>query len=193
MSRLLRYGDYAVPATASWEAERPYLVERCPYVGCAAIGQPQRREGRPRFAEPHFCRQRRAMTQGLCDLCGRPLKRTDRKISLSGAWTETAAVAGGTRLLQVEPMLHQTCAVICLGQHPTLKGCPHLIRKLGEGRLTVRQVTRWRTQYVTLEPAVVAEKVPDYKGPRDAVAGYAFIELLKWQDHPVDWLRGTKA
>jgi hypothetical protein len=186
MMPLVTYGDIPVPQTVGWTNERPYSIGYCPFVRSIALQQPQGRGGRPDFRHPNFDRQRRTIVCGLCDLCGRELK-TATKVSLSMLQEQTRQFSGGTGLVQVEPLLHRDCAIICL------RHCPHLLRASADGRLSIRQVTKWRVQYNTLPPETIGEQVPHYAGPRDGVAGYAFIELLKWQNRPVDWLRGTKA
>lgn len=182
---LITYGSAPVPWTVSFSAEQPYFVDRCPYAKRAALRQPQCRGGKPDFKNPNFDRQRKTIILDLCDLCAKPLKAST-KVSLSmPAHNTLAARHGGTGILQVEPMMHRECALICLDR------CPHLIRAAADGRLQVRQVTRWRPQVAIMSPDIIAEKVPDYTGPRHGIVGYAKVELLQWIDRDADWLRAA--
>lgn len=177
--RLIHYGNSPVPWTVGFTGEQPYGVAYCPHAKQLALFQPQTRQGKPTFASPNFCRQRAAIINGLCDLCAKPLK-SGTKVSLSKVIQ--GHTSSGIGYLQVEPMLHRECATICM------KYCPHLLAMIEQGRLNVRQVTRWRPQLAMLPPITVAEHVPGYRGPRDAVAGYAKVQLLEWIDRDASWL-----
>lgn len=187
MPRQFSYGGTPVPYTVAWSGEEPCFVGICPHVGRQALRQAARPgEGKPSFGKPHYDRQREAIAVGLCDLCRRPLK-TRTKVSLSHArWRSNAFVdAGGTGILQVEPLLHRECAAICM------RFCPALRRDIAAGTLMVRQITRYRVQFAIMGPEYIVHYVPDYIAlPTDRIVGHAKVELLDWLDRDEGWLNG---
>lgn len=174
----LYYGGVPVPYAASWTAEEGTHVAPCRHAEgrpsiCQAVA---RGEGKPLFGKPHAQRQREVIAQGLCDLCAKPLKgRT--KISLSHARSRMNAAEAGD-VLQVEPLLHKECAATSM-QH-----CPSLRRDIREGRLMVRQVTRYRVQIAIMDPIYVETLT----GERRKACGHAKVQLLAWVDRDAAWL-----
>lgn len=183
---IARVGAVAVPYSASWTAEERPFVGMCPYARRMALRMPQARgEGKPLFGKPHYDRQREAIANGLCDLCGRPLK-TRTKISLSHARYQSHAAAGGSGILQVEPLLHRECAA------ESLKFCPSLNRDIASGTLMIRQVYAYRVQFAVMGPQYIQHYVPDYQPkPTDRIIGHAKVELMRWIDRDQAWLGGT--
>lgn len=176
----LRFGDTPVPWTVSWSAEEEgFYLGPCRFFGGRlAICQPEAPgQGRPLFGKPHSQRQRQAIAQGRCDLCGKPLKLAT-KVSLSHARPQPHG-AEGWAILQVEPLLHRHCAAECL------RFCPSLKRDLREGSLAVRQVTRWRAQCAIMSAAYGLEIAGDER----MALGHAKVELLAWIDRDEAWLR----
>jgi hypothetical protein len=178
MNAILTYGGVPVPWTASWTAEEAFHVARCPTAGgrvaiCQSVAQG---EGKPRFGKPHSQRQRKAIADGLCDLCGRTLKgRT--KVSLSHARPRYAAE--GWAILQVEPLLHKECAA------ESIEHCPSLKRDLRDGSLMVRQVARHRVQFAVMHATYTQE----IAGAPVTAIGHAKVELLSWTDRTEAWLQ----
>lgn len=188
MSPLIaRFGDTAVPWTVAWTGEESFHVGRCPFSRRPAICQAVAPgEGKPRFGKPHWQRQRQAIAEGRCDLCGKPLKLST-KVSLSHA-RPVGHGAQGLAILQVEPLLHRSCAAISM-QH-----CPALKRDIADGSLMVRQVNRWRAQFAILGPQFLPQYVPDHIAkPSDRIVGHAKVELLLWTGRDVSWLEGGSA
>jgi hypothetical protein len=179
----LQYGGVPVPYTVSWSSEEPFFVTRCRYAdGRAAICQAVAPgEGRPRFGKPHSQRQRQAIADGLCDLCGLSLKNRT-KVSLSHARAR-ANGAEGVAILQVEPLLHRECAAT------SMRHCPSLKRDIAAGSLMVRQVNRHCVQFAIMGPVYVGEYVPGYVArPTERIIGHAKVELLSWVDRDEAWL-----
>lgn len=179
---MLTFGNTPVPYTVSWTAEERTFVAVCPHVQLPAICQDAAPGiGQPRFGKPHFGRQREAIAQGLCDICGKSLKiRT--KVSLSHARVRTNA-ARGPAILQVEPLLHRECAA------ESLRYCPSLKKDIRNGTLRIRQVSRYRVQIAIADNVFVGEYVPGYVAqPSERIAGHAKVELLKWTDRDAAWL-----
>lgn len=176
------YGGVPVPYTVSWSAEEVFRVDRCQYAGGPAICQEVAPgQGKPQFGKPHSQRQREAISDNLCDLCGRTL-RNRTKVSLSHARPRMNA-AEGIAVLQVEPLLHRECAAV------SLRHCPSLKRDVAAGTVAIRQVTRHRAQIAIMSPEFVATYVPGYQAaPHEKVAGHAKVELQKWVDRDAGWL-----
>lgn len=175
-----RFGNTAVPFTVSWSAEERFFTAPCPMFGgnIAVCQDDAPGEGKPLFGKPHMQRQRRAIAQGLCDLCGRPL-RTSTKVSLSHARPQPHGALGWA-ILQVEPLLHKSCAL------ESLRFCPSLRRDIEAGTLMVRQVTRYRAQCAVM----TAEYVRTMTGKTVAALGHGKVELLAWIDRDAAWLGG---
>lgn len=179
----LHFGNTAVPYTVSWSGENRFFVDRCPYSDRLAICQSASPGvGKPQFGKPHSCRQREAIARNLCDICGKSLKNRTR-VSLSHARVRGNAAAGGTGILQVEPLLHRECAAI------SLRFCPSLRRDIAAGSLMVRQVGKTRVQFAIMAPEYVREYVPDYVfNSSDRIVGHAKVELISWVDRDEQWL-----
>lgn len=183
----LFYGAIRVPVTSSWEVEDHFYLDRCRWFKQVAICQdeatgPVPTRGKALFGKPHMQRQRRAMAEGRCDICGRSL-RTATKVSLSHARPQPHG-AEGWAVLQVEPMMHRACARIAIEQ------CPSLRRDVANGTLCIRQVLRWRAQ-----AAIMTEDyVEQITGQRVKALGHGKIELQHWRDRDAGWLaRATMA
>ena len=176
----LQWGNVPVPNTASWSAEEGLHLGNCPhfaYAGIPALVQRSAQgQGKPLFGSPHSCRQREAMARCLCDICGKSLK-TSTKVSLSHARPYPHG-AEGWAVLQVEPMMHRTCAAVAI-QH-----CPSLKRDVENGTLMIRQVLRYRVQCAIMSP----EYVHGETGQAVKALGHAKIELLRWRDRDMEWL-----
>lgn len=178
----LVFGNTPVPYTVSWSGEDQFFVAQCEYVGRSAICQNVAPgQGKPDFGKPHNQRQREAIANGLCDLCGKSI-RNRTKVSLSHARVRNNG-ADGPAILQVEPLLHRECAATCISF------CPSLKRDLRAGTLKVRQVSRYRVQFAIMGPEYVGVYVPGYEAsPSERIVGHAKVELLAWKDRGEIWL-----
>lgn len=180
---VLQFGNTAVPWTVGWTGEESFSVAPCRFADrrpaiCQASAPGI---GKPMFGKPHWGRQRQAIAQCLCDLCGKPLKLAT-KVSLSHA-RPVAHGAEGLAILQVEPLLHRECAA------ESMRHCPSLKRDIAAGTLMVRQVTRWRVQFVIMGPQFISHYVPGYVAKSsDQIVGAAKVELLRWVDRDAGWL-----
>ena len=157
-------------------------VALCPHARVLAVCDHEARgTGKPIFGKPHMTRQREVIVNQLCDLCARPLAgRT--KISLSHATFRVSGAEGGC-VMQVEPLVHKDCALICV-EH-----CPSLKHDIKAGTLFVRQVHRHRTQLALLTDAAVEEFAGER---RSGVVGHAKIELQRWTDRGLKWLEAGR-
>lgn len=179
----LLYGGVPVPYTVAWTGELTSFIAPCRYADgrMAICDRVAPGEGKPRFGRPHNQRQREAIRDDLCDLCGKTLK-TRTKVSLSHARPRMNG-ADGWAVLQVEPLLHKECAAI------SMRHCPSLKRDIVTGRLMIMQVTRYRHQVAIMVPQFIHHYVPDYvENPDDRIAGHAKVELLAWKDREEAWL-----
>ncbi len=182
MTAPLHFGATAVPWTVGWTGEESFYIGQCQFTRQPAICQAVAPgEGKPTFGKPHWNRQREAIAQSLCDLCGKSIKLST-KVSLSHA-RPVGHGANGLAILQVEPMLHRACAA------ESMKFCPSLKRDVAAGTLMIRQVTRSRVQFVIMGPQFVSVYVPGYDAkPNDRIVGSAKVELQKWIDRDMAWL-----
>jgi hypothetical protein len=180
---IARFGNTAVPFTVSWTGEDHHFIDYCKFARTRALCMDHAPGvGKPQFSKPHSNRQRQVIAEGLCDLCGRSLKNRT-KVSLSHAAYRSNAAAGGTGILQVEPLLHRQCAI------ESLRFCPALKRDIAAGSLIVRQVNRFQVQMALVAPEYIQHYVPDYVAhSSDRIVGHAKVELLKWIDRDPDWL-----
>lgn len=174
------WGKVPVPWTVSWTGEERFFVSICPHADRPAICQAiAPGEGKPQFGKPHAQRQREAVANSICDVCGKPLAlRT--KVSLSHA-RPVPHSANGFEILQVEPLLHKECAAL------SLKHCPSLLRDIGAGTLRVRQVLRSRVQFAIM----TSEYVASLTGERREAVGHAKVQLLRWKDRDALWLESA--
>lgn len=182
----LQFGNTAVPWTVGWTGEESFHVGPCRHADgrpaiCQAVAPGV---GKPSFGKPHWNRQRQCIAECRCDLCGRSLK-TATKVSLSHA-RPVGHGARGLAVLQVEPLLHRACAA------ESMRHCPSLKRDIAAGTLMVRQVTRWRVQFVIMGPQFISTYVPGYDAkPHERIVGAAKVELLQWRDRDADWLEAA--
>lgn len=176
---IARFGATAVPWTVSWSSEMEFTLEPEPlFMGRRAISQPSSPGlGKPQFKVPHHNRQRRAIAECLCGLCGKSLK-TATKVSLSHARPQPHG-ENGWAVLQTEPLLHRGCAL------ESMMFCPSLKRDIANGSLAIRQVTGWRVQCAVMD-AVYVESVT---GHAMKALGHAKVELTGWTDRDLEWLR----
>lgn len=184
---MLRFGEVPVPYTVSWSGEERFSVDHCRHAQRMAICQEVAPGvGKPRFGKPHSQRQREAIADDLCDLCGKPLKNRT-KVSLSHARRRENGALGPC-VMQVEPLLHRECAA------ESVRHCPSLKRDIKADTLMIRQVTRHRVQFAVMAPEFVGTYVPGYVAdPSDRIIGHAKVELLGWKDRDEAWLLGHAA
>lgn len=127
-----------VPWVTSWSGEAQTGVSRCPSVdGQLAVAQESKAGvGKPLYARHHLFRQRKAVREMLCPMCGEPTAAGDR-------WSQTAkpTTAGQLRARGFGPALpadmadsqalldcgtiaplHRTCAETALARCPQFPG-----------------------------------------------------------------------
>lgn len=106
-----------VPWNAGWTSEERYEIRNCRWAGGRlALWSPHSPgEGKPVFARPHMVRQRRAIAELRCTVCGEKTPEGDRWWFKLGNFIES-----GRWFATTEAPVHLTCA-----RH-ALKVCPHL-------------------------------------------------------------------
>ncbi len=179
-----RFDGLPVPWVASWSDEEQFSVAACPYAaGRLALWQPHRPgQGRPIFALPHVVRQRQAIAEQRCSLCGARLQGST-KVSLST--DRPTDVAGhGMIPLVIEPLLHRACAITSL-QH-----CPALGRRSADNLLQVRQVFRAGPVQQLLTRDAVAERIGR---PLDGIVGHLKLAITASIDRDQAWLENSRA
>jgi hypothetical protein len=177
----MKYGAIEVPWTTAWSGEERFELRPCRWAeGKISMWQPHRPgEGKPTFAKPHMVRQRRAVAQRLCDLCGEPLG--EDMVSLS--FESHRLVEGRVMLLVVEPLSHRRCAAISMTQ------CPHLKRCVAAGTLWIREVFA--------RPRIIAqlltgEATEEFAGAyRPGTVGHLKMHIEAWNDRDIPWLEAA--
>lgn len=174
----LRYGAIRVPWTTSWTGELRFEIRDCPYAKARALWQPAAQGvGKPEFSKPHAVRQRQAMMQCRCDICGKRLA-TSTKVSLSQESPRHVDRIGWA-LLATEPLMHTACAA------EELDACPVLRRQLRDGTLKARQVFRYRT-VAQLLTADATEEFAHLREP--GTVGHIKLQILDFEPMRVNWL-----
>ncbi|MEU3599610.1 hypothetical protein ABZ714_12925 [Streptomyces sp. NPDC006798] len=120
----------------------------------------QRGRGRARFEEVHALRQRRAMLDLLCQICGIPMFEADRQLYV-------VTDAGGTPIregeLTTSPPVCRTCAP------DAIRYCPRL--RAGHAAAWVRQSSGWGVEAFLYHPKTLRRISPEprripYEDPR---------------------------
>ncbi|WP_019608845.1 hypothetical protein [Nocardiopsis sp. CNS-639] len=114
MAHLPRVHGTPVPWTAQWSSGTEHVVERenGPVLVCTCrIGK-----GRPRFGNPCANRQRQAVAERRCSVCGTPISA-----KATCAWT----VADTATRYYVEPPAHLHCLLFALQACPKLASIAH--------------------------------------------------------------------
>ncbi len=168
-----------VPWVTSWSEEAQTGVAPCASVdGVLAVGQAEKPGGgRPLSSRNHLFRQRRAVREMLCPMCGKPTPDDDR-------WSQTARLttAGELRRRGFGPALpadladdrtllncgaiaplHRACAEVSLTR------CPHL------GGMEDRTLKRFPAAWVVL-PLWVEAKPNDPRAR--SVPVVSFLQLV---------------
>jgi len=110
-----------VPWNAAWSSEMAYEIRTCRFAaGRKAVWQPHTPGvGEPIFAKPHNVRQRRAIFEMRCTVCGERTPEDDRW------WFKLGAIQDGW-FLTTEAPVHRACADFAS------KVCPHLRGRDGD-------------------------------------------------------------
>lgn len=130
-----------VPFINRWGGEDAgrIRIDWDPAVGMAAVFYDETGQTEPDFTAQHMARQRQCMTQGLCQVCARPVPWSRRRLVVSGISLEHVVVAGlGPRWVVTEPWLDDRCAEFAL------RVCPALIRRRRDEHLVLVEVTSRR-------------------------------------------------
>jgi hypothetical protein len=140
-----RVGE-SVPWSVAWSGEKAFRLQPSTiFPGMIEVSQVERPgEGVPIFRGVHVDRQRRAMANNLCHVCGEPTPAHDRWIFPVASGGMVTLADGTERYGSHVPPLHAACARRAQHQCPNLKAamarpvaCP-----ADEGRLI------WRTDVV---------------------------------------------
>ncbi len=117
---LWRIGEN-LPWTAPWTGEAVFGLAPSPiFPGLRELTQKDAQgEGEPQLVGMHLGRQRRAILNHLCQVCGEPTTRGDRFLfpSVTGTFLK---VKGRARYATHMPPVHGACA------ERAMRMCPHL-------------------------------------------------------------------
>ena len=97
----------------------------------------------PDFTSQNMQRQRECWTQGLCQVCARPVPWSRRWLVIAAMSVETITLHGRDIPVVTEPWLCQRCADFAITT------CPDLIRRRRDERLTLIPVTSKREVALT--------------------------------------------
>lgn len=172
-----------VPWMTSWSGEAVTGVSPCPSIdGGLAVGQADHPgEGQPLYSQNHLFRQRKAVREMLCPMCGAPTPAGDRWTQTGQPTTAKAVRAKGLggwlpagmkdshALLDAGsiPPLHRACAERALIHCPHLEGmADHQLKPFPVG---------WLIIPLTVEATPPA---PPGNLPRASMAVVTFLQLL---------------
>lgn len=121
-----------VPWIVGWSGEEHFELRPCRWVeGRVALWMPHLpNTGRPNFAKPHTVRQRRAMAERRCSVCGEPAPIDD-------LWWFRKGRVEGRMFTTTEPPLHRHCAEQALQLCPNLKGRGDALEPMPPGMITL--------------------------------------------------------
>lgn len=145
-----------VPNTASWSGELDdcWLGPEPLYGKQLALFMPERQgQGTPYFKRPHPVRQRKAMVQCLCDICGLPLRNKRKILAGNIRFLHDQPGVAGTQ----EPLVHTECYAIAA------KHCPY-VKRIEAGEVHGPwQVASWTLYGTITDPEGMAVTVASGK------------------------------
>jgi hypothetical protein len=177
-----------VPWVTSWSEEPMTVIGPCPSVdGAIAVGQVENPgKGHPLYSSNHLFRQRKAVREMLCPMCGKPTQNGDRW-SQTGHWTDAADIRRRNlgvwippeypperRLFDAGaiPPLHRACAERSRSLCPTLQTFGNqVLHAFPEAWLiaTINVEAKPKAQYANL--------------PISPVVAITFLQLIGVPDH----------
>lgn len=167
------------PWTSPWTGEdADYEVRKEHYLnGAWALCQRSAPgEGKPIFGSAHYQRQRRAIVQGFCDVCGRMIRPGQARVLLHPGNT----LKGTDEVGHVMAPSHRDCA------RRAAAVCPWIVREIEAQRLTVTVVRKSHVALAILDPDVVeAEVGRRFDFP---VVGHAKLIVDNSMTRDADWL-----
>lgn len=133
--------------------------------------------GRPLFKSAHMQRQRRAVLEGRCDVCGGRFNAGQARVVLA---EPQMLVGSGGESGHVMAPSHRACAALAA------RRCPHVRRQLADGSLMVTVLTRYRLALAFLNERALEQVGLKHPGRR--VAGHAKLVPKAWMARDADWL-----
>ena len=168
-----------VPWTTAWSDEDAnwhlttshYTGDRALLSQKSAIGS-----GRPLFTTVHMERQRAAMIQGRCDVCGKVIGKHQARVLLA----EPDRLKGTDLQGHVMAPSHRECARLAATV------CPWILRQIECGKLTVTVVLASSIALAQIDPDIVESQI----GRRVAVPvfGHAKMIVNKALRRDAEWL-----
>jgi hypothetical protein len=132
------------------EAASRFRIAYDRHVGRQALFLDDLPDSEPDFTKQNYARQRQAMVEGLCQVCGRPVPWSRRRLVVADMSTNVHHVTGlGLAVLIHEPWLDQRCAELATNV------CPALIRRGRDEQMTMIDVTSRRAVVLTTSNGVV--------------------------------------
>lgn len=174
-----RHNGQLVPWTSPWTGELTgFEVRREHYLGdrFAICQRDAMGEGAPIFGSAHYQRQRQAIVQGRCDVCGKLIGRGSARVLLHPG----NKLKGTDEIGHVMAASHRECA------RQAAAVCPWIIGEIEGGRLTVTVAIKTRVALAILDPEIVeAEVGRRFDFP---VVGHAKLIVDKAMHRDAEWL-----
>ncbi|WP_212525892.1 hypothetical protein [Actibacterium sp. MT2.3-13A] len=175
----LTHNGSPVPWTTPWTGEETgYSVVRSKIAGGhfvlsqkSAMG-----EGRPIFGGAHMDRQRQAVIQGRCDVCGGMIRQHQARVLLHPGNRLTGTDDTG----HVMAPCHRACA------RQSAQVCPWLIRQIEAGELVVTVVKKADVALAQLDPEIVESETGQWFD--FPVFGHAKLIVRAGMTRDAEWL-----
>lgn len=173
------YKGSPVPWTTPWSGEEAdYEIRREHYLGghWAICQRSAPGSGIPRFTTAHYQRQRQAIVQGRCDVCGRLIGKGSARILLARG----EPLKGTGEIGHVMAPSHRSCARLAA------MTCPWILKQIETGELTVTVPKKTRVALAFLDPEIVEAEI----GRRVAVpvVGHAKLIVDSSMTRDAEWL-----
>lgn len=145
-----------VPFVNQWgvpEDPRRYFIRHDRLVKAPALFYEDDHETIPDFTRVNVQRQRQAVLEGLCQVCGRQTVWSNRFLAIAPSTVDTLEVDGHVVPTTFEPWLCKMCALFAV------KHCPALIRRREDEQLQLIPVTA-REQFGYGYTAGIIDQLP---------------------------------
>jgi hypothetical protein len=135
-----------VPYINLWGPEdvQRMSIRHDPHVGMPGLFLDDSDQAEPDFFRQNMQRQRECMAAGLCQVCGRPVPWSRRRLVVSSISVQHIVLQGWPTIVLTEPWLDERCATFAAER------CPGLIRRRRQDNFRVIPVTSPRRCQLTV-------------------------------------------
>ena len=176
---MLTYNGTIVPWTTPWtgeEADHDIAQEHYLSGAWSLCQRSAPGSGKPVFGSAHYQRQRQAIVQGRCDVCGKMIRPGQARVLLHPG----SPLKGTDEIGHVMAPSHRECA------RQAALVCPWIVAEIEAGRLQVIVARKTRTALAIMDPEVVEAEI----GRRVAkqVIGHAKLIVDSSLTRSAEWL-----